>query len=119
MKKVIFGTGLLICGVLGFMTTILREAIFFASPNTIVSLGGVDGIAVLSAVSFFAGIVFIILGFLENDSRHGNHRNPEENDSSNTEDDYSISKKECPSCGKKHDIDFPKCPYCKHNYSSG
>ena len=112
MKKVVLGTGLLICGVLGFMTTILREAIFFASPNNIISLGGVDGIALLSAAFFVAGIVFNVLGFLENDDRH---KSPSQE---KADDGNSVSKIECPSCGKKHDLDFPKCPYCKHNYSS-
>ena len=22
----------------------------------------------------------------------------------------------CPKCGESHDIDYPKCPNCKHNY---
>jgi len=22
----------------------------------------------------------------------------------------------CPQCGKEHDIDYPKCPYCKYIY---
>lgn len=30
--------------------------------------------------------------------------------------DNSISQKTCPGCGKKHDIDFPKCPYCNYQY---
>lgn len=27
-----------------------------------------------------------------------------------------IEQRICPECGKKHDIDYPKCPYCKHSY---
>lgn len=27
-----------------------------------------------------------------------------------------IAQRICPECGKKHDIDYPKCPYCKHSY---
>ena len=27
-----------------------------------------------------------------------------------------ISQRICPVCGRKHDIDYPKCPYCKHSY---
>ena len=30
--------------------------------------------------------------------------------------DTGISKIICPKCGKNHDIDFPKCPYCKRQY---
>lgn len=22
----------------------------------------------------------------------------------------------CPNCGKTHDIDYPKCPFCKYKY---
>ncbi len=24
----------------------------------------------------------------------------------------------CPKCGRSHDFDYPKCPFCKHNYNS-
>ena len=27
-----------------------------------------------------------------------------------------IWQRTCPKCGKSHDIDYPKCPNCKHNY---
>lgn len=27
-----------------------------------------------------------------------------------------LPQKECPKCGKKHDFDFPKCPFCKYEY---
>lgn len=27
-----------------------------------------------------------------------------------------MPQKKCPTCGKEHDFDFPKCPYCKHDY---
>lgn len=23
---------------------------------------------------------------------------------------------ECPKCGKKHDFDYPKCPFCKYEH---
>lgn len=29
-----------------------------------------------------------------------------------------LPQKECPSCGKKHDFDYPKCPHCGHDYSA-
>ena len=28
-----------------------------------------------------------------------------------------LPQKQCPSCGKWHDFDYPKCPLCKHDYS--
>ena len=27
-----------------------------------------------------------------------------------------LPKKICPQCGNAHDIDYPKCPSCKHEY---
>lgn len=29
-----------------------------------------------------------------------------------------IMQRTCPECGKEHDIDYPKCPYCKHSYTA-
>ena len=30
----------------------------------------------------------------------------------------SIAVRTCPACGHRHDIDYPKCPFCRHDYSS-
>jgi rubrerythrin len=30
------------------------------------------------------------------------------------DEDGGISKIICPACGKSHDLDYPKCPYCGH-----
>lgn len=27
-----------------------------------------------------------------------------------------LPQKECPKCGKKHDFDYPKCPFCNYEY---
>ena len=27
-----------------------------------------------------------------------------------------IAQKTCPSCKREHDMDYPKCPYCGHDY---
>lgn len=27
-----------------------------------------------------------------------------------------IAQVKCPNCGTTHDIDYPKCPFCKYNY---
>ena len=29
--------------------------------------------------------------------------------------EMDIAKTTCPQCNKLHDIDFPKCPFCKYN----
>jgi len=28
----------------------------------------------------------------------------------------ALPQKQCPNCGKVHDFDYPKCPFCKHDY---
>ncbi len=30
--------------------------------------------------------------------------------------DETLPQKQCPHCGKNHDFDYPKCPYCGHDY---
>ena len=27
-----------------------------------------------------------------------------------------LPQKQCPNCGKVHDFDYPKCPFCKYDY---
>ena len=27
-----------------------------------------------------------------------------------------MAQKQCPRCGKRHDLDDPKCPFCKYDY---
>ena len=36
----------------------------------------------------------------------------EETDSGDT-----IAQVKCPRCGQTHDMDYPKCPFCKHDYT--
>ena len=30
--------------------------------------------------------------------------------------DETLPQKKCPKCGMTHDFDYPKCPFCKHDY---
>ena len=32
------------------------------------------------------------------------------------EHEEGMPQKRCPSCGKMHDVDWPKCPFCKYDY---
>lgn len=34
------------------------------------------------------------------------------------EQDADLPQKECPQCGKHHDFDYPRCPYCGHDYQA-
>lgn len=31
------------------------------------------------------------------------------------EGEEQIEQVKCPNCGKTHDMDYPKCPFCKYN----
>ena len=33
------------------------------------------------------------------------------------ENDDELPQKQCPNCGKWHDFDYPKCPFCKYDYN--
>ncbi len=37
---------------------------------------------------------------------------------SDIQNDNKIAKTTCPKCGGVHDIDYPKCPFCKFDYNS-
>ena len=30
--------------------------------------------------------------------------------------DDRVPQKQCPNCGKRHDFDYPRCPFCKYSY---
>lgn len=30
--------------------------------------------------------------------------------------DAKLPQKTCPKCGKQHDFDYPRCPYCQYDY---
>ena len=32
--------------------------------------------------------------------------------------DDGTPQKKCPNCGKTHDFDYPKCPFCKYDYNN-
>ena len=33
-----------------------------------------------------------------------------------SEEAYEIPQVRCPRCKQMHDMDYPKCPFCKHDY---
>ena len=70
MKKVILGTGLIICGVLGILTYILVEAIYHASPNSILRMGGgTDPYLIFAIILLILGIVLNVFGFCEDSKK--------------------------------------------------
>ena len=31
-------------------------------------------------------------------------------------DEQPTPQRKCPNCGREHDFDYPKCPFCSHDY---
>ena len=40
------------------------------------------------------------------------------NESIDSIDMDGMPQRKCPTCGREHDFDYPKCPYCKHDYQA-
>ena len=34
------------------------------------------------------------------------------------DDEEALPQKQCQKCGKRHDFDYPKCPFCKFDYNT-
>jgi len=69
---------------------------------------GIILIVILSVLPFVI-LYFIIKAAVRNgilEARHIKNTPAEPMD--------QIAKVPCPSCGKKHDMDYPKCPHCNH-----
>lgn len=67
---------------------------------------GADGFALLFAV---LGVVAFLLGVIE--GLYGFKK------LSDVGSPYvQIAQRVCPECGEKHDVDYPRCPYCGHRY---
>lgn len=64
MKKVILGTGLLICCVLFICTSILKDAIYFTSANSISVDQGTDSFVYYAFIAGVIGLVFVVSGFI-------------------------------------------------------
>lgn len=67
-----------------------------------------DGNMDASAFFFFLGIAVFVAGlFIPWNSESKVVVNDE------------LPQRKCPRCGKHHDFDYPKCPYCSHDYFGG
>jgi len=75
MKKVILGTGLIICGVFGILTRIIVEAIHLASPNRIIQMGVGPYIYISYALLIFGLILNIIAFFWDEDDNRATDDN--------------------------------------------
>ncbi len=66
------------------------------------------GVIVSYVILYFVIKIAVRNGIVE--ARYTNGRG----DISDEDEGDDISKTTCPRCGKRHDIDYPKCPFCKY-----
>lgn len=75
-------------------------------------------LVIMGFISFF--FVLLGLGYVRKTKRYYRAKIALESEETEdeTEDDgqEQIWQRKCPKCGKSHDIDYPKCPFCKFNY---
>lgn len=64
-----------------------------------------DGMMDAAAICFILGIILFAVGLLI----------PQDRGKAIIDD--TLPQRVCPQCGKKHDFDYPQCPYCDHDYS--
>jgi len=67
----------------------------------------------------FSGIIgavvfFIILYFVVKEAVRNALAESQGVDGTKPFADGAISQKECLNCGEAYDVDYPKCPHCKH-----
>lgn len=58
-----------------------------------------------AALCFFSGIAIFVVGLFI----------PTALKASSTKDE-ELQQRKCPKCGKKHDFDYPKCPFCNYDF---
>ena len=69
MKKVVLGTGLIICGVLGILTSIIEETILFANHVTSAIGRDTPSYVYISVACIIAGVVLNLLGFFNDEEQ--------------------------------------------------
>ena len=71
-------------------------------------------ILIIIGVIVFFVVLYFVVRFAVRNGIVDAHNTINSHDSKEEHEGYSISKIACPNCGKKYDMDYPKCPYCKH-----
>ena len=69
---------------------------------------------IMLAISLF--LLFIGFVYLKKAKKYYRDKAELENEQIDETVEDKILQRTCPTCGKSHDIDYPKCPYCKFNY---
>lgn len=71
-------------------------------------------LVIISAAVFYIILYFVIRAAVRDGIIEAHQINDLQNE--DIDEGTGISKMTCPNCGKKHDIDYPKCPHCKYQY---
>lgn len=95
--------------------------LFFSDVN-ITSAGFIEsplGNKILALVTFtLISLFFLFFGFVYLKKAKRFYREKKAMNSEPVDETArdEMWQRTCPDCGKQHDLDFPKCPFCKHNY---
>jgi len=72
-------------------------------------------VAVIGAAMSYVILYFVIKAAVRDGIIEA--RNIDSTSNEQEDDGARISKIICPNCGARHDMDYPKCPDCKHQYN--
>ena len=67
-------------------------------------LFAVDMTGTMALIAMVCAIVVFVIGLLMGKDDEAEHE------------DEKLPQKTCPNCKKTHDFDYPKCPFCGHEY---
>ncbi len=96
--------------------------ILFFSDVNVTTFGFIDSpivnksitLVVMLVISlFFMRLTYV---YLQETKAYYKEKAEFENGDTEEESNDEIPQRICPQCGKEHDIDYPKCPYCKYKY---
>jgi len=73
-------------------------------------------ILIVVGIIVFFMILYFVIRFAVRDGMADAHNIVNSNRNEEEIEGQNISKITCSNCGKKHDMDYPKCPYCKHQH---
>ena len=69
-------------------------------------------VMLLVVVAFFVVLYFVVRAAVRDGILAARHAG----DGAEPKEGEGISQIACPACGDRHDMDYPKCPTCKHRY---
>lgn len=74
-------------------------------------------IALVTMTAISAGFAFLGFRYLKKAKQYYKEKTAMENEPVDESQEDKIWQRKCPQCGKPHDIDYPKCPHCRFDYT--